>query len=183
MSTYVFHVRLLANPSLGFEPESAVWREIEVDSSHTLADFHEAIFEAFDRRDTHGYEFLTHDADGVVTRSYVSPQLYDGGPSWPPMSDEQIDRFLDRTIPDDAPEQAKERFRDLRQNPPAEGNTAETTIEAIEPRTLKSMLYVFDMGDNWEHHVELERVRVDASVSEPRIVDEQGEAPSQYPER
>jgi len=49
---------------------------IKVDGSLTLADFHEAIFDAFDRWDSHAYEFITRDADGIALRSYVHPTLY-----------------------------------------------------------------------------------------------------------
>ncbi|EMA70083.1 hypothetical protein C468_01070 [Halorubrum kocurii JCM 14978] len=38
------------------------------------------------------------------------------------------------------------------------------------------------MGDNWEHYIELQDTR-DASLdSSPVVVDEQGHAPSQYPD-
>ena len=114
MTTYVFRVWLHPNPPLGFEPEEEeVWRDIEIDGSHTLADFHEAIFAAFDRWDSHAYEFITRDEDGIALRSYVHPGLYDGGLSWQPMDDEEIDRFIDRAVPEDASEAAKNRFRDL----------------------------------------------------------------------
>jgi hypothetical protein len=135
MTRYVFRVWLLANPPLEFEPTDDVWRDIEIDGSHTLADFHEAIFGAFERWDSHAYEFITRDEDGIALRSYVHPQLYDGGSSWPPMNDEEIDRFIDRVVPDDASEDARQRFRELQSNPPTEGNAADTTIDELNPDT------------------------------------------------
>ncbi|MEF8826324.1 MAG: hypothetical protein V5A27_08320 [Halapricum sp.] len=93
------------------------------------------------------------------------------------MPDEQIEQFIDRSVPDDVSEDVKERFRDLRKNPPQEGNAAETTIADVEPRSLKSMLYTFDMGDNWEHHVELRDVGAEPP-EEPRVVGEQGNPPT-----
>lgn len=117
MTSYVFRVWVLPNLPLEFEPDEEGWRDIEVDDSHTLAEFHEAIFEAFDRWDAHGYEFLTRDEDGIALRSYLHPQLYDGGPSWRVMDDTEIDRFIDQAVPDDAVEDAKQRFRDLQSNP------------------------------------------------------------------
>jgi hypothetical protein len=134
MTTYVFRVWLHPNPPLGFEPEEEVWRDIEIDGSHTLADFHEAIFEAFDRWDSHAYEFITRDEDGIALRSYVHPGLYDGGLSWQPMDDEEIDRFIDRAVPDDASEAAKERFPDLQSN-----------IEELDPENLGTLSYTFDI--------------------------------------
>ena len=181
MTRYVFRVWLAPNPPLEFEPEEEVWRDIEVDSSHTLADFHEAIFDAFERWDTHGYEFETHDEDGIATRCYVHPQLYEGNPSWPPMESAEIERFIDQIAPDDASEEAKQRFRDLRTNPPPEGNAADTTIEELDPENLSSLFYEFDFGDGWEHYIELQESREGALDGDPIVVGEQGTAPPQYP--
>lgn len=182
MTTYKFRVWLLPNPPLEFEPDTEIWRDIEIDSSHTLADFHEAIFDAFDRWDTHSYDFLTRDVNSIATRSYVHPQLYSGDPSWPPMDDAEIDRFIDQAIPDDVSEEAKERFRDLRKNPPTEADAAETTIEEIDRKQLQSLFYEFDLGDSWEHHIELQETREGALDGDSVIVDEQRSAPPQYPD-
>ena len=81
MTRYRCRVWLLPNPPLEFEPEDEVWRDIEVSGSHTLAELHEAIFDAFDRWDMHAYEFLSRDEHGVSTRSYVPPQMYSGDQS------------------------------------------------------------------------------------------------------
>jgi hypothetical protein len=180
MTSYVFRVCLHPNPPLGFEPEEEVWRDIEIDGSHTLADFHEAIFEAFDRWDSHAYEFITRDEDGIALRSYVHPGLYDGGLSWQPMDDEEIDRFIDRAAPDDASEATKERFRDLQLNPPPEGNAADTTVAELDPEELGALSYTFDMGDNWEHYIELQETREGSLDGDSAVADEQGDAPSQY---
>jgi len=110
MTVYRFRVLLLPNPPLGFEPETEVWRAIEIEGSATLTAFHEAIFDAFGRYDTHGYEFLVRDEHGIALRSYVHPQMYSGDESWSPMDDEEIDRFLDHAIPDDEPDEAKEKL-------------------------------------------------------------------------
>lgn len=182
VTAYVFRVWLLPNPPLGFDPDGDVWRDIAVEGSHTLATFHRAIFEAFDRYDDHAYEFITHDDDGIATRSYVAPSMYEAGPSWPPMDDAEIDRFLEHSVPDDVEAAAVDRFRELREDPPEEGNAAETTIEELEPERLQSMLYEFDFGDQWEHHVRLEETKADSLPDGPTVVAEQGDAPPQYPE-
>lgn len=182
MASYVFRVWLLPNPPLEFEPDEDVWRDIEVDGSHTLADVHEAIFEAFERWDTHAYEFITRDEDGIGLRSYVHPQLYDGGPSWPPMDDEEIDQFIDRAVPDDVSDDAKARFRELQSNPPTEGNAADTTIDELDPDQLGALSYTFDMGDSWEHYLELQDTSDESLAGDPNVVDEQGTAPPQYPD-
>jgi hypothetical protein len=183
MTIYRFRVWLLPNPPMQFEPETEVWRDIEIDESHTLTDFHEGIFEAFDRRDTHAYEFLIRDEHGIATRSYAHPQMYSGDQSWQPMNDDEIDRFLEHATPDDAPEEARERFRELRKNPPEEGNAAETTIDDLSLAKSQTLFYEFDFGDGWEHHIELQETREGTLDGEPVVVDAQGEAPPQYPSR
>ncbi|MFP9193717.1 IS1096 element passenger TnpR family protein [Natrialbaceae archaeon A-CW1-1] len=182
MSNYVFRVWLLPNPPLKFEPDEEVWRDIDVDGTHTLAEFHEAIFEAFERWDSHAYEFITRDEDGIALRCYVHPQLYDGGPSWRAMDDAEIDRFIDQVVPQDASEDAKRRFRDLQSDPPTEGNAADTTIGELDPETLGAISYTFDMGDGWEHYIELQDTREGSLDDDPAVVDEQGDAPPQYPD-
>ncbi|ACM58720.1 conserved hypothetical protein [Halorubrum lacusprofundi ATCC 49239] len=180
MTIYVFRVWLQPNPLLGFEPDEEVWRDIEINGSHTLAAFHEAIFDAFKRWDSHAYEFITRDKEGIALRSYVHPHLYDGGVSWPPMDDGEIGRFIDRAVPDDAAAEAKERFRDLQRNPPTEGNAADTTVEELDPEQLGALSYTFDMGDGWEHSIDLQEAREGSLDGGPAVVNEQGEAPPQY---
>jgi hypothetical protein len=164
-----------------FEPETEVWRDIEVDGSHTLTDLHEAIFDAFERRDTHTYEFLLRDEHGIAIRSYAQPQMYSGDQSWPPMDEAEIERFLDHAIPDDAPDEAKEKFRDLRKNPPQEQNSGETTIDDLDLNQSQSLFYEFDFGDGWEHHIEPEEIRDRSLDSDPAVVGEHGDTPLQYP--
>jgi hypothetical protein len=183
MTIYRFRVILLPNPPMEFEPETEVWRDIEVDGGHTLIDLHEAIFDAYDRFDTHAYEFLTRDEHGIATRSYAHPQMYSGDESWPPMDDDEIDRFLEHAIPDDAPQEAKQRFRELRTNPPDERNAADTTIDDLNLDESQLLFYEFDFGDGWEHHIDIEEIRQGSLDGEPVVVDQQGETPPQYPDR
>ena len=182
MTRYVFRVWLLPHPPLGFEPDEEVWRDIEVSGSHTLAALHAAIFEAFERWEDHTYEFITRDEDGIALRSYVHPMLFDGGLSWSVMDDEEVDRYIDEVVPEDVSEEATARFRELQIDPPTERNAAETTIEELDPESLGSLSYTFDMGDSWEHYLELLEMREGSMDGEPVVVDEQGEAPPQYPD-
>ena len=98
------------------------------------------------------------------------------------MDDAEIDRFIKQAVPDDATEAAKERFRDLQSNPPPEGNAAETTIGELDSDTLGALSYTFDMGDNWEHYIELQNTQEGLLEGDPVVVDEQGAAPPQYPD-
>jgi hypothetical protein len=70
----------------------------------------------------------------------------------------------------------------LQSNPPPEGNAAETTIGELDPDTLGALSYTFDMGDNWEHYIELQDTREGGLDGDPAVVDEQGAAPPQYPD-
>ena len=99
------------------------------------------------------------------------------------MEDEEIDRFLEHRIPDDEPEEARERLRDVRKNPPDEGNAAETTIDEFDLEESQTLFYEFDLGDGWEHHIELQEIREESLDGAPVVVDQHGDAPSQYPDR
>lgn len=103
MTLYTLRVILFPNPPF-FEGDREVWREIHIDDSHTLEDLHNAIFEAFDRWDQHLYEFDTYNEYELPTRAYVHPSQYEGGPSWPPMNEDEIDRMLDQMSMDNPPE-------------------------------------------------------------------------------
>ncbi|MFT4920948.1 MAG: hypothetical protein ACI8XM_000140 [Haloarculaceae archaeon] len=96
------------------------------------------------------------------------------------MDDEEIDRYIEQALPDDASDDAKARFRELQSNPPTEANAAETTVEELDPEGLGAISYTFDMGDNWEHYIELQDTREGSLDGDPVVVDEQGAAPSQY---
>ena len=181
MTAYTLRVELAPNPPI-FEPDEdeKVWCDIEVDKTHTLVELHEAIFDAFDRWDAHMYEFMIYDSDGIATRCYAMPEQYEGGPSWPAMDSEQIERAISQVGAEDEPEAAKERFRDLRLNPPDEGNAGETTIGELNPEELKWIHYQFDFGDNWEHIITVEESREGSLDGDPPVVEKHGPIPPQY---
>lgn len=183
MTVYTLRVELAPNPPM-FEPDEneEIWCDIEVGKTHTLEALHEAIFEAFDRWDAHMYEFLTYDEDGIATRCYVMPQTYEGKPSWPPMEPEEIEQAISQVGADDASEEAKERFRDLRRNPPEEGNAGKTTIADLNPEELNWMYYQFDFGDSWEHIIEIVDSREGSLDGDPHVIEKHGPIPPQYPD-
>lgn len=182
MGAYLFRVWVQPNPAVGFDPDEAVWRDIEVDGSQTLEAFHDAIFDAFDRWEPHPYEFVSRDEDGIALRSYVAPEFYEGGQSWPSMAADELEQFVEKAVPDDAPDDAVERFRDLQQDPPDEADAADTSIGDLDFERVTSLSYTFDFGDNWEHHIELQETSEKPLEGSPRVVDEQGTAPPQYPD-
>jgi photosystem II stability/assembly factor-like uncharacterized protein len=48
------------------------------------------------------------------------------------------------------------------------------------PDELGALLYTFDLGDNWEHYIELQDTHQRSLDDNPTVVSEQGSAPSQY---
>jgi hypothetical protein len=59
---------------------------------------------------------------------------------------------------------------------------AEVLVGDVPLQEGQSMTYLYDFGDRWEFDVTLERVDpVDATITDPIILDGHGEAPEQYP--
>ena len=58
----------------------------------------------------------------------------------------------------------------------------EVAVGEIPLRPGASMEYLFDFGDMWRFEVKLERIDpADAGVKKPKLLEERGEAPPQYP--
>ena len=61
-------------------------------------------------------------------------------------------------------------------------STDETAIGEIPLRPGVSMEYLFDFGDQWRFDVKLEGIdQVNAKIKKPKILEQQGKAPPQYP--
>lgn len=61
-------------------------------------------------------------------------------------------------------------------------STAEVAIGELPLRPGMSMEYLFDFGDNWQFDVKLEGIDpADARVKKPKILEQRGTAPPQYP--
>jgi len=179
MTIYVFRVWLQPNPLLGFEPDEEVWRDIEINGSHTLAAFHEAIFDAFKRWDSHAYEFITRDKEGIALRSYVHPHLYDGGGAghrWTTGKSAASSTGLCRTMPRPRPKSDSETFRGTPDGRQRRGHDGRGT----RPRTTGRALLHVRYGDGWEHSIDLQEAREGSLDGGPAVVNEQGEAPPQY---
>lgn len=59
-----------------------------------------------------------------------------------------------------------------------EGDEEEITLSTALARTRKPITYVYDLGDNWEHEIVLEKaLEPDPSVTYPICVDGRGDAP------
>jgi hypothetical protein len=61
-------------------------------------------------------------------------------------------------------------------------STDETAVGEIPLRPGASMEYLFDFGDEWRFDVKLERIdSADGRIKKPKLLEEHGEAPPQYP--
>lgn len=64
-----------------------------------------------------------------------------------------------------------------------EPHTIEKLIGEIQIPTGSSMKFLYDFGDNWEFEVLLEKINpLDKKIKSPRIIEEHGEPPLQYPD-
>jgi len=69
-------------------------------------------------------------------------------------------------------------------SPDSSRNAARYPLEALPLRTGKSILYIFDFGDELRHQVKLEAIVPDGArpgVDYPRIAEGRGDPPPQYP--
>jgi len=180
LTIYVFRVWLQPNPLLGFEPDEEVWRDIEINGSHTLAAFPRGYF----RRVQGGTPTPTSSSHATRRVSHLElrpPTPLRRRSELATDGRRGIGRFIDRAVPDDAAAEAKERFRDLQRNPRRKA-TPWTTVEELDPRTTGRALLHVRYGDGWEHSIDLQEAREGSSLDGgPAVVNEQGEAPPSVP--
>jgi hypothetical protein len=61
--------------------------------------------------------------------------------------------------------------------------SARVRLDRLQLRPSQRILYIFDFGDEWRHEVRVEKVGLEPEVGEyPRIVEEHGKPPPQYPD-
>lgn len=180
MTSDAFHVWVLLNPPLEFDPDEEVWRDSNLDGCRTVAEFVQSIFAAFERWVSHGFEVVTRDEAGIALRRCVHPHLSDGGPSWPPVDHEAIDRFIDQAVPADAFGGNTDQFREFQSDSPTEGNAADTTIDDPNPDELRSLSDPFIMGAGWDYSIERQEPREGSLVGGPTVIGKQGEGPPLY---
>lgn len=132
-----------------------VYRIIELSENCTFDDFHEAIFQAFDRYDPHLYSFFLTLEDTANMR-----RIYDAQEITHPQNVEDFDFSRSR---------AKRM------------STAETRIGDVDLKEKDVIHYLFDFGDDWWHRVRVQSV--DKSTSNKkhvRLVKSVGASPPQY---
>lgn len=145
---FVFKVALQA--------QKKIWRRIAVRSDQTLKDFHDIIFDAFDRYDEHLYSFYLLPPGVKGRRGLVESIEYTS-----PIMLEQPD-LLGWTQAHDA---------------------SITTIGSLGLEPKRQLRYLFDFGDDWWHEITVEQIDGTPDDGEyPRVVERRGDSPPQYPD-
>ena len=147
MRTYRFRVSIIGIPKL--------YRVIEASENCTFDDFHDAIFQAFDRYDNHLYSFFITRRDSKNMRS-----IYDAPEITHPQNVEDIMGFGKRRR-----------------------STARTRIGDVDLKEKDVFHYLFDFGDDWWHRIRVENVNETKSKKKHiTLIKSVGESPPQYPD-
>lgn len=187
MKTYIFEVTLPDFPNVS--------RKIEMREDQTLAILHEAIQDAYDFDDDHMYSFFM---SGKAWDSKTEYSLPDEEFDFLPTDNfseaeefvdilEKLRTFFNKEDKLDAlnapPELAdlSEFLENTEDN--IERNVLTTTLADLNLKKRKRFLYLFDYGDEWHFNIKVQDIGVasDDAHGYPRIFDEVGEAPPQYP--
>jgi hypothetical protein len=132
-----------------------IWRRIAILGDQTLDDFHDAIYEAFDRYEEHLYSFY-FPKPGSKGRQrlrdateYTHPYNYEENP------------FADESF----------------------YNAAKTRLDELGLEKGQEFEYLFDFGDSWWHKILVEETEEEADGGEyPRVIEKRGKSPAQYEE-
>lgn len=149
MKIYQFKVSIIGIPKL--------YRTIEVSENCTFDDFHEAIFEAFDRYDEHLYSFFITGKDTKNIRTIIdSPEITH------PYN-------LESKINFGEPKDSK--------------SSTQIQISDVNLKKKDIIHYLFDFGDEWWHRIRVENILETKSRKRiAHIIKAVGEAPPQYPD-
>ncbi|MBT4484873.1 MAG: plasmid pRiA4b ORF-3 family protein, partial [Candidatus Latescibacteria bacterium] len=123
MKVYLFKVKLYHN--------KRIWRTIAIKENQTLADFHDVIFEAFDRYDAHLYSFYLTDGSKRRDRFRNCPEFTD------PINIQEKRKMGFGRIPE---------------------NAEKTAVRDLNLSIKDKFEYLFDFGDNWLHEIVLEKI-------------------------
>jgi len=132
-----------------------IYRIIEASENCTFDDFHETIFDAFDRYDPHLYSFFITKKD---TKSLYS--IYEAPEITHPQNVEDVFGFG-----------TKKKF------------TAKTRIGEVGLKEKDVFHYLFDFGDEWWHRIRVQSIKeTNLSKKSIRIIKSIGQSPPQYPD-
>jgi len=130
-----------------------VYRVIELRGDQTLDDLHRAIFDAFDREEEHLYEFQV------------------GGKK--PM-DERARRYVHEFL-----------AKDWWDSEPPAGIASRTALDQLGLKRGNVFYYWFDFGDDWWHKIRvltIQQQQIERGEKFPRLIEQVGQSPPQYPE-
>ena len=148
-SVFVFKVAL--------KGQKGIWRRIAIRGDQTLADLHDAIFDAFDRFDEHLYSFYFF-RPGTKGRDRLRDALQFAHPA---------------CLDDQGPLGFEPRLR----------NAAKTRIDSLKLSEGKEFEYLFDFGDSWWHVLTTESTTSESDEQPfPRVIESKGKSPPQYPD-
>lgn len=147
MRIYLFRVSIIGIPNL--------YRIIEVSENCTFDDFHEVIFQAFDRFDEHLYSFFITRKDTKNIRSiYNAPEI-----THPLCVDDLMG--YEKMIK----------------------STSKTLIGDVGLNEKDIFHYLFDFGDDWWHRIEVQKINeINAKKKHIKLIKSIGESPPQYPD-
>jgi hypothetical protein len=147
MRIFQFRVSIIGIPKL--------YRLIEVSENCTFDDFHDAIFQAFDRYDPHLYSFFLTRKDTMNMRSiYNAPEITH------PQSVEDMFGFGKK-----------------------KRSTTNTRIRDVNLNEKDIFHYLFDFGDEWWHRIRVQSIKEAPSKKKHiKLIKSVGESPSQYPD-
>lgn len=146
MRLYQFRVSIIGIPKL--------YRIIEASENCTFDDFHDAIFQAFDRYDYHLYSFFITLNDTKDVRT-----IYDAPEITHPQNLEDIMGFGKR-----------------------KKSTANTRICDVGLNEHDVFHYLFDFGDDWWHRIRVQNINETKSKKKHiKLIKSVGESPPQYP--
>jgi hypothetical protein len=147
MKIYQFRVSIIGIPKL--------YRIIEASDNCTFDDFHDAIFQAFDRFDEHLYSFFITRKDTNNIRSiYNAPEITH------PMGVEDTMGFGER-----------------------KQSAAKTRIGDVDLNEKDVFHYLFDFGDDWWHRIKVQNIsETKAKKKHIKLLQSVGKSPPQYPD-
>jgi len=146
MRIYQFRISII-----GF---TKLYRIIEASENCTFDDFHNAIFQAFDRYDYHLYSFFITGKDTKNMRSIcASPEI---------------------THP--------QNLEDIMGSGKRKKSTSKTRIGDVGLNEIDIFHYLFDFGDDWWHRIKVQNIHETTSKKKHiKLIKSVGESPPQYP--
>jgi hypothetical protein len=147
MKRYRLKVSIIGIPRL--------YRLFDAAGNATLEEFHEAIFNAFDRYDPHLYSFFMTRKDTKNIRAIC-----------------------------DAPEITHpQNVEDFMGFGPAKPSAAKTRLGDLDLAEKEVFHYLFDFGDDWWHRIRVERMtEVPGKGKSITLIKRVGQSPDQYQE-